>query len=67
MTDEYLALLRNNTWVLASLSIDRKTIGYKWAFKVKENPDGSVLKYKARLVAKGFHRLLVLISLTLSA
>ena len=56
MTDELMALLKNNTWSLISLPLGRTPIGYKWVFKVKENPDGSIQKYKARLVAKGFHQ-----------
>ncbi|KAL8091063.1 hypothetical protein AgCh_040243 [Apium graveolens] len=32
------------------------TIGYKWIFKRKLNPDGSIDKYKARLVVKGFRQ-----------
>ena len=32
---------------------EKKTIGYKWVYKVKHNSDGSISKYKARLVAKG--------------
>ena len=31
-----------------------KPIELKWVFKLKRNPDGSVVKYKARLVAKGY-------------
>jgi hypothetical protein len=31
-----------------------KPIGYKWVFKKKLRPDGTIEKYKARLVAKGF-------------
>jgi len=38
------------------LPSNRKTIGCKWVFRVKENVDGSLNKYKARLVAKGFHQ-----------
>ena len=55
MQDEFLALQRNNTWSLVDLPPDRKAIGSKWVFKLKENPDGSINKYKARLVAKGFY------------
>ena len=55
MCDEDMVLLRKNTWLLAELLNNGKAIGYKWVFKVKENPDGFILKYKARLVAKGFH------------
>lgn len=56
MQDEYLALMRNETWSLVPLPADRHAIGCKWVFKVKENPDGTIQKYKARLVAKGFHQ-----------
>lgn len=56
MTDEFLALQRNNTWSLVSLPRSRKAIGCKWVFRVKENPNGSINKYKAQLVAKGFHQ-----------
>jgi hypothetical protein len=29
----------------------RKPVTCKWVFKLKKNPDGSILKYKAQLVA----------------
>ncbi|CAH9071327.1 unnamed protein product [Cuscuta epithymum] len=32
----------------------KKSIGCKWVFAVKVNPDGSVARLKARLVAKGY-------------
>lgn len=56
MRDELLALERNSTWSLVPLPPDRRVIGCKWVFKVKENLDGTIHKYKARLVAKGFHQ-----------
>nr|KYP61147.1 Putative copper-transporting ATPase PAA1 [Cajanus cajan] len=56
MQTEYNALLHNGTWSLVNLPQNRTTIGFKWVFRVKENPDGIVQKYKARLVAKGFHQ-----------
>lgn len=59
MTDQFLALQRNNTWTLAPLPAGRKAIGCKWIFKVKENPNGTIHKKKARLVAKGFHQVAV--------
>lgn len=52
MPDEYLALQRNRTWSLVPLPPRKKSIGYKWVFKVKENPDGTIHKYKARLVLR---------------
>lgn len=33
-----------------------KIIGNKWVYRVKYNPNGSIVKYKARLVAIGFHQ-----------
>ncbi len=56
MNDEYEALIRNNTWTLVEPPSDRKIVGCKWVFKVKENPDGSISRYKARLIAKGYHQ-----------
>ena len=31
-----------------------KPLGYRWIFKKKMKPDGSIDKYKARLVIKGY-------------
>jgi hypothetical protein len=54
MVREMEAHLENGTWELVKLPHGRKAIGYKWVFKVKRNPDGTVERYKPRLVAKGF-------------
>jgi len=56
MQQEYEALMNNKTWDLVSLPPNRKAVGFKWVFRVKESADGTVNKYKARLVAKGFHQ-----------
>ena len=48
------SLIQNNTWKLTDLPSGCKTIKYKWIFKKKLRPDGSIDKFKARLVAKGF-------------
>ncbi|GFV79340.1 retrovirus-related Pol polyprotein from transposon TNT 1-94 [Trichonephila clavipes] len=53
MKEELESLSSNNTWVLANLPSDRKDIGNRWVFKVKQNADGTVQRLKARLVAKG--------------
>jgi len=42
--------------LLVNLLSSITVIGYKWHFRVKENPNGFVNKYKARLVEKGFHQ-----------
>ena len=56
MNAEFLAIQKNNTWVLVPSSPSHKVIGCKWVYKVKLLPDSSVESYKARLVAKGFHQ-----------
>ncbi|XP_038904288.1 uncharacterized mitochondrial protein AtMg00820-like [Benincasa hispida] len=56
MLEEYEALIRNNTWSLTPLPQDRKVIGSKWVFKLKQTPSGEIARYKARLVAQGFNQ-----------
>uniref|UniRef100_A0AAV1UV04 Reverse transcriptase Ty1/copia-type domain-containing protein n=1 Tax=Peronospora matthiolae TaxID=2874970 RepID=A0AAV1UV04_9STRA len=48
------SLRKNKTWQLVQLPKGRKTIVYRWVFRVKENQDGGIERFKARLVAKGF-------------
>jgi hypothetical protein len=47
-------ILSNGTWELSKLPFDCKPIRYKWLFKKKFRPDGTIDKYKARFVAKGY-------------
>ena len=54
MIEERDALNENDTWNLVHLPIGKKTIGCRWVFVVKVNPDGSVARLKARLMAKGY-------------
>ncbi|GFT26080.1 retrovirus-related Pol polyprotein from transposon TNT 1-94 [Trichonephila clavipes] len=56
MKEELESLSSNNTWVLVNLLSDRKAIGNRWVLKVKQNADGTVLRFKARFVAKGYSR-----------
>lgn len=52
MTEEYEALIKNNTWTIVELPKHRNMIGCKWVYKKKKtNPDGSISRFKARLVA----------------
>jgi len=44
------SLLFNGTWELSELPFGCKPVGYKWVFKKKLKPDGTIDKYKARLV-----------------
>ncbi|KAK4401408.1 Retrovirus-related Pol polyprotein from transposon RE2 [Sesamum angolense] len=57
MNKELEALKANDTWILTSLPPGKQTIGSRWVFKLKLNPDGSVERYKARLVAKGYNQI----------
>jgi len=54
MDEEMVALDANATWELVALPEDKKAIGCKWVYKIKDNADGSMSKYKTRLVAKGY-------------
>ena len=54
MDKEIEALEVNNTWTLAPLPPSKFAIGYKWVYRVKYLPDGTIERYKARLVAKCF-------------
>lgn len=53
MDKEILALETTKTWILTPLPSGKRTIGCKWVYRMKLNPDGSVERHKARLVAKG--------------
>lgn len=54
MQKEYDALQTQMAWVLVPPPIDRSIVGCKWVYKVKKNPDGSIVRYKGRLVSQGF-------------
>ena len=56
MQVEFQALQANHTWELVLPKAHVKVVGNKWVFRIKYNPDRSILKHKARLVAKGFHQ-----------
>ena len=53
MIEEMTTLDKNNTWVLTTLP-NKRAVGCKWVFTVKQNSEGKVERYKARLVAKGY-------------
>lgn len=57
MQQEYTNLIKNHTWGLVPLPYNKKAIGCKWVFLLKENYDGSLNRYKVRLVTKGFHQI----------
>ena len=53
MNSEYTSLTGLGTWELQPRKPGDKVIGSMWAFKIKENSDGSIDKFKARPVARG--------------
>lgn len=54
MIEEIRMIEKNQTWSLVDRPTNRKIIGVKWVYRVKNNADGSLNKLKARLVVKGF-------------
>jgi len=54
MEEEMRALDDNGIWELVDLPVRKQTIGCKWVYVVKVNPDGSVARLKSHLVAKGY-------------
>ena len=53
MTDEFNALINNNTWELVPMRPNMNIIRCMWIFKHKTKSDGSLERYKARLVCDG--------------
>jgi hypothetical protein len=54
MTEEYRALLGNDTWDLVPPSRNANIVSSKWVFRHKLKPDGSLDRYKARWVLRDF-------------
>eukprot|EP01018_Ginkgo_biloba_P028233 Gb_34818 [translate_table: standard] len=54
MEAEFDALVRNDTWTLMELPLDKDVIRTKWIYKTKYKYEGSIDKHKARLVVKGY-------------
>jgi hypothetical protein len=54
MGPEFDALISNGTWTLCARPSRHNVIRNKLVYKIKQKPDGSVVRFKARLVAKGF-------------
>lgn len=50
MEKELQALEENETWQLTTLPAGKKSVGCKWAYKVKYLPDGRMDRYKTKLV-----------------
>jgi hypothetical protein len=54
MTEEYRALLGNDTWDLVPPPQNANIVSGKWVFRHKLKPDGSLDRYKACWVLRGF-------------
>ncbi|KAJ0494829.1 putative RNA-directed DNA polymerase [Helianthus annuus] len=54
MTDEFKALMRNDTWTLVPHVPNANVVDCKWVYRLKQDEKGNIKCYKARLVAKGF-------------
>ena len=48
ITSELQPLQDNHTWDHVPLPFGKKTVGYKWVYKIKLKADGSIERYKAR-------------------
>nr|GEZ63963.1 ribonuclease H-like domain-containing protein [Tanacetum cinerariifolium] len=53
MHDEYIALVKNGTWILVPWPAGINLVRSIWLFKHKSHADGTLSRYKARLVANG--------------
>ncbi|GJU71121.1 ribonuclease H-like domain-containing protein [Tanacetum coccineum] len=53
MTNEYNALIKNNTWTLVPRPMDTNIVRCMWLFHHKYLADGTLSRYKACLVANG--------------
>ena len=53
MEREMASLKENDTFTVVELPEGKQSVGGRWVFALKDNPDGTV-RYKARYVAKGY-------------
>lgn len=56
MAAQFSTLQHQVTWSLVPFSPNMHVVSCKWVYKLKHNPDGSIVRHKARLVAKGYHQ-----------
>ena len=47
MTTKFNALIKNGTWSVVDCKSSMNLVGYKWVFKIKRKPNGSIERYKA--------------------
>lgn len=54
MNEEIDALYHNHTWDITELPTNRKPIGCKWVYRIKDKQNVEVERYKTHLVGKGY-------------
>ena len=55
MDDEIASLYKNNTWELVRKPDNRRLVGCKWIYRIKDGVSATEpRRFKARLVAKGY-------------
>lgn len=53
MNEELEVIQFNKTWDITTLPLRKVAVGFKWLYKNKYNPDGTLERHKARLVVLG--------------
>ena len=48
------SIMANGTWEVVKCPYGCKPMRFKWVFKKKLRPDGTIEKYKVRFVTKGY-------------
>ena len=56
MTEEYNALMHNQTWTFVPFDPQMKVVDNKWVFRVKYHANGSIQRHKLCLVAERFQQ-----------
>ena len=54
MANEMQSMHDQQVWEIPSLPPNRKPVGSRWVYKVKQNATGQINRFKARLVAQEF-------------
>ncbi|KAG6385262.1 hypothetical protein SASPL_154093 [Salvia splendens] len=54
MHAEFIAFLKNKTWILTTLPPGKNLVGCTWIFKLELHLSGEIARHKAKLVAQGF-------------
>lgn len=57
MQTELTVLEKTGTWVMVDLPLYAKSIGCRWAYKMKYHVDGTLERFKSRIVAKGYNQI----------